>query len=183
MKARILVLVAHPNLGESRVNRAMAAAIDGLPGVTQRRLYDLYPSFSIDVAAEQAACEAHDIIVLQHPFYWYSCPSLMKEWIDRVLLRGWAYGVGGVALKGKSLLCALSAAALPEAYALQGKNRFTIAQLLAPFDQTAHLCQMRFLPPFAFYNARQATDGDIAEHAQRYRALISTLHNDGVPPG
>lgn len=182
MAARILVLIAHPNLRESRVNRAMTVAISGLPNVTLRLLYDLYPGFTIDVRTEQAECESHDVIVMQHPFYWYSCPALLKEWIDRVLQRGWAYGAGRFALKGKLLMCALSAGALPDAYAHAGKNRFTILELLAPFDQMAHLCHMRFLPPFMFYNARQASDDDIAAHAARYRALISTMQSLGADP-
>ncbi|HIG46586.1 MAG TPA: hypothetical protein EYQ20_09260 [candidate division Zixibacteria bacterium] len=28
--------------------------------------------------------EAHDIIVLQHPFFWHSIPALLKEWMDMV---------------------------------------------------------------------------------------------------
>src|SRR6188508_1129168 len=105
---RVLVLFAHPVLERSRVNRRLADAIRGLEGVTFRDLYELYPNFSIDVQAEQEQLLAHDVIVFQHPFYWYSCPAIVKEWQDLVLEHGWAYGVGGTQLRGKIWLNAIT---------------------------------------------------------------------------
>ena len=48
------------------------------PIVEVRSLYDLYPDFAIDVEAEQAALLRADIVVWQHPLYWYSVPPLMQ---------------------------------------------------------------------------------------------------------
>ncbi len=39
---------------------------------------------------------------------WYSVPPLMKLWMDKVLSHGWAYGHNGIALRGKSLLWAVT---------------------------------------------------------------------------
>jgi glutathione-regulated potassium-efflux system ancillary protein KefG len=75
------------------------------------------------------------VIVLHHPFYWYSAPALLKEWMDLVLELGWAYGPGGVALRGKLMLNAITTGGSAEAYRAEGKNRFTMRELLAPFDQ------------------------------------------------
>lgn len=36
------------------------------------------------------------MIVFQHPLYTYSCPALLKEWLDRVLSRGFASGPGEI---------------------------------------------------------------------------------------
>ena len=82
---RVLVLFAHPAVQKSRLNVRLAAAACGLPGVTFHDLYETYPDFNIDVPAEQARLEAHEVIVLQHPFYWYSGPALLKEWLDQNL--------------------------------------------------------------------------------------------------
>jgi glutathione-regulated potassium-efflux system ancillary protein KefG len=35
------------------------------------------------------------VIVFQHPLYTWSCPALLKEWLDRVLSRGFASGPEG----------------------------------------------------------------------------------------
>ena len=59
---------------------------------------------------------AHDIIVFQHPFYWYSSPAIIKEWQDLVLENGWAYGTGGNNLQGKYLMNAVSTGGNRDAY-------------------------------------------------------------------
>ena len=105
----VLLVLAHPALERSRANRAMAAAADSLAAVRLHDLYEVYPDFLIDVPDEQARLTAHDIIVLQFPLYWYSTPALLKAWIDEVWLYGFAYGQGGCAMEGKTLLVACAA--------------------------------------------------------------------------
>ncbi|MHC5048843.1 MAG: NAD(P)H-dependent oxidoreductase, partial [Planctomycetota bacterium] len=101
---RILVLFAHPAFEKSRVNRRLVGAIEQLEGVTVNDLYESYPDFDVDVEREQELLVAHEVLVLQHPLYWYSAPALLKEWIDLVLEHGWAYGAGGDALLGKKAM-------------------------------------------------------------------------------
>src|SRR6478736_6055307 len=137
---RVLVLFAHPVLERSRVNRQLLDAIRDLDGVTIRDLYELYPTLDIDVKAEQAELLAHDVIVFQHPFYWYSCPALLKQWEDLVLQYGFAYGAQGTKLEGKWVLTAITAGGAFSAYGRGGSNFFTIRELLIPFEQTVRLC-------------------------------------------
>jgi len=178
----VLVLYAHPAPHKSRINRRLAAAAREVPGVMVRDLYELYPDFLIDVEEEQRLLAEHDVIVLQHPFYWYSAPALVKEYLDLVLTYGWAYGEGGTALKGKIMLQAISAGGPEEVYGPQGRNRFTIRQLLAPFDQTAHLCGMRYLAPHVIHGANQlAHAADIQPHVQRFTRLLAALRDGTLP--
>ena len=179
----VLILYAHPAPHKSRINRRLATAAREVPGVTLHDLYERYPDFSIDVEEEQKLLLKHDVIVLQHPFYWYSAPALVKEWLDLVLTWGWAYGDGGNALRGKVMLNAISAGGPEEAYGPNGYNRFTIRQLLAPFDQTAHLCGMRYLAPHVIHSANQFSRGDaIRPLAERYARLLAALR-DGTLAG
>ena len=173
---KVLILFAHPALEKSRVNLRLAKAVRGLPGVTFHDLYEAYPHFHIDVKREQALLEAHDIIVMQHPFYWYSSPALLKEWQDLVLEYGYAYGTGGEALKGKSLMNAITTGGPREAYATGGHNRFTIRQFLAPFDQTARLCNMDYLAPFVVHRSLFILeDEQCRPFADDYRRVIESL--------
>ena len=80
----VLVLFAHPALETSRINRRLAEAPQSLEGVTLRDLYEVYPDFDVDVEAEQASLLEHDVVVFQHPLYWYSAPPLLKQWQDLV---------------------------------------------------------------------------------------------------
>ncbi len=176
---RVLILFAHPVFERSRVNRRMLAAVRELEGVTVRDLYADYPTMVLDVAREQADLAAHDVIVFQHPFYWYSVPAILKEWQDLVLEHGWAYGAGGAQLQGKITLNAVTTGGPAAAYRREGYNRFTVREFLAPWEQTAHLCGMRYLAPFAVHAAlKVAGDADVVESRARYRRLIEALRDD-----
>jgi glutathione-regulated potassium-efflux system ancillary protein KefG len=180
MSLRVLILFAHPAPHKSRVNRHLIEALRGLDNVTINDLYEEYPTFDINVHREQALLLAHDIIVFQHPFYWYSSPAILKEWEDLVLEYGFAYGAGGTHLQGKLFLTAITTGALPEAYCRKGFNFFTIRELLAPFEQTVRFCGMRYLPPFLVQGAIHFRDErEIDAHAQAYRHLIEGLR-DGL---
>jgi glutathione-regulated potassium-efflux system ancillary protein KefG len=178
---RVLIQFAHPVLERSRVNRHLIEAVRGLDGVTINDLYEVYPDLSISVKREQELLDQHDVIVFQHPFYWYSMPAILKEWQDLVLEHGWAYGAGGDHLRGKIALHAISAGAAHTAYHQEGYNRFTVRQLMAPLQQTAHLCGMLFLGPFIVYGTlKVATHGDVHVAADTYRALIEALRDDRI---
>src|SRR5882757_8032391 len=99
--AKILLIFAHPAYQRSRTNRAMIEVARGMPEVRIHDLYEEYPTFQIDACREQGLLREHDVIVFQHPFYWYSCPALLKEWLDLVLEYNFAYGDYGTELSGK----------------------------------------------------------------------------------
>lgn len=176
---KILILFAHPVLERSRVNRHLIDAAAKLDGVTIRDLYELYPTLSIDVAAEQAALLDADVVVFHHPFYWYSSPAILKEWQDLVLVHGWAYGPGGDQLEGKLAFNAITAGAPASAYREGGYNRFTVRALLAPWDQTARLCGMRYLAPFTVHGSlRIVGDEDLDLPREAYVRILTALRDE-----
>ena len=176
--ARVLILFAHPALEKSRVHRRLIGQVPELPGLTFHDLYEAYPDFAIDVPHEQALLLNHDLILFQHPFYWYSAPPILKQWEDLVLEHGWAYGSQGVALRGKRWLNLLTAGGGEQAYRRDGYNRFTVRELLAPIEQTAHLCKMEYLPPYVIYGTHRMGEAEIEVEAARYRQLLVLLHED-----
>lgn len=155
----------------------MLNAIADIDDVTIRKLYDLYPDFLIDIREEQRQLLAHDVIVWQHPFYWYSAPSLLKEWIDLVLEHGFAFGHEGNALKGKKVLTATTTGGSLDAYQEEGRNHFTMNQLLAPFKQTVNLCKMSYLPPFIVHGSLLIDREHIRKAADNYRKIIISLRD------
>ena len=183
MPRSILVLFAHPAQHRSEAHVLLSRVARGVAGVTFADLYAEYPRFEIDIDREQARLAAHDVIVFQHPVYWYSTPALLKEWQDLVLEYGWAYGQGGTALRGKIFLCAVTAGGPVEAYGPAGYHRFPLRVLLSPIEQTATLCGMIYLPPFALFAARRASRGaTLALHAARYRRLLEALRDGRLDP-
>ena len=176
---KVLVLYAHPDHARSRVNRRLRDALHNLPDVSVFDLYAHYPNGFIDVAEAQSLALAHDVIVFQHPLFWYSCPALLKEWIDRVLAYGWAYGQNQAALAGRYLLSAISAGGAEHAYQQGGINRHPLQNYLLPFEQIAFFCGMTYLPPFITYASTAVDDATLNAQAQAYRACIQGLTEQG----
>ena len=180
--ARVLVLLCHPALHRSRVNRRLAQAVTDLPGVTLHDLYEAWPDFDIDVAHEQHLLRSHPHVVFQHPFYWYSAPALLKQWMDLVLELGWAYGPGGTALRGKTLTSAITTGGPEQAYGPEGYHHHTMDELLTPFSTTAGLCGMHWRPPFVLHGTHRYGEEDLATGAERYRQAILDLARAELGP-
>ena len=172
---KTLVLVFHPDMSASRVNRLLAARAETLgDDVTVRYMYDVYPDQKVDVAAEQAALEAADRVVLQFPMYWYSTPALLKQWEDDVLLYGWAYGSTGNALAGKELLVAVSTGGAGDAYSREASYGYTITELLRPLQAMANMVQMTYLEPFTTTGTLTITDEALAQRVEDYAATLAS---------
>ena len=169
---KILLLHAHPHPGKSKLNRRLLKAVADLEHVTVKQLYELYPDFQIDVEKEKQALLAHDLIVFQHPLYWYSAPAIIKEWQDTVLEHGFAYGETGTALAGKHWLSVVTAGSEKTSYDPIGRNRFTTEQLLAPFEQTAGLCNMAWQAPRIIYGAFKTDKTTLDKHCSDYREFL-----------
>jgi putative NADPH-quinone reductase len=92
--------------------------------------------------------------------------------MDVVLVSGFAYGPGGSMLRGKDFLQAVSTGAPAEAYRAGGRHRHPLAEFLRPYEQMAHLCGMRHLPPLVIQGGESLPDAAIAAHARRYRELL-----------
>ncbi len=176
---KILIIFAHPAFARSRINAALRNAVADLDGITFHDLYATYPDFHIDVDHEQKLCENHDILIFQHPFYWYSTPAILKEWFDLVLQHGWAYGLEGRALEGKYVLQALTAGGDNTAYQRDGSKRFTIGDLTTPFRATANLCRMEWLPPFTALGIHmELPEKEISHHTKEYQRALTALRDE-----
>ncbi|MGZ8259351.1 MAG: glutathione-regulated potassium-efflux system oxidoreductase KefF [Caldimonas sp.] len=198
--AQVLVVVAHPELDQSRANRRLLQAAQTLTAdgasarVAVRDLYALYPDYLVDVAAEQAALAAARLVVWQQPVHWYGMPPLLKLWCDEVLGFGWAYGPGGTALRGKDLWLVASTGGDEGSYRPESYNRYFFDAFLPPYEQTAALCGMRFLPPLVLHGAHRASDAELEAHARTYAerlaawpdwpeiALVEDCPECAVPP-
>jgi glutathione-regulated potassium-efflux system ancillary protein KefG len=152
--------------------------VRSLENVTVNDLYEEYPDFFVNVKREQELLLSHDVIVFQHPFYWYSCPALVKQWEDLVLQYGFAYGAHGTKLNGKWVLTAITTGGPASAYQRNGYNYFTIRELLTPFEQTVRLCGMVYLPPLVMSGTLAIkNEAEIAAYAALYRSAMESLRD------
>ena len=165
-----LILYAHPYPHRSRGCAALAAAVRDLPGVRLRALYDLYPDFDVDAAAEQQALREAQRVVWLAPVYWYSVPALLKLWFERVLVSGFAHGAGGDALHGKECLWAATTGGGD--YSPEGPHAHRFADFVAPLEMTARYCGMRWLEPFVVHDPDGLDDATLRARAAALRERL-----------
>lgn len=170
-----LLVYAHPYPQRSRANRELLGAVHDLPGLEVRSLYELYPAFDIDVSLEQEHLGAHDLVIWQHPMYWYSVPSLLKHYFDKVLARGWAYGAGGTALRGKSCLWVVTAGGDAHTFSPQGMHEHPFESFVPVVEQTARFCGMRWLEPLVVLGSHRIAGSSLSNFAVQYRERVSSL--------
>lgn len=188
MKMRnILVISGHPDLNASVGNAAILEEVARiLPDVEIRCLDEHYPDNNIDVAAEQEALLKADVIVWQFPFSWYSLPGIMKLWLDKVFVHGFAHG-SGAKLGGKKLLLSFTAGAPRALYSSGGFFRHSIDDYLVQFETAAALCNLDMQEP-VYTCGMSYADRDEAkimqqkamakEHASRLIAALRTLSSE-----
>jgi glutathione-regulated potassium-efflux system ancillary protein KefG len=177
---KILIIFGHPRFENSKVHTTLLKAASGLENVTIEDLYEKYPNFNINVAHQQQLLLEHDIIILQHPVYWYSCPPIIKQWIDLVLTYGWAYGVGGNKLEGKVMLNVVSTGGSTTAYTKEGSHQHTLLEFFLPFKQTAMLCKLMYLPPFAVQGSHRLTEVELNQIGVQYQQILQMMQNDTI---
>ncbi len=176
-----LIIIAHPNYKDSLANKTIVDTLEEkTQGNTIHNLSELYPDFNIDVKKEQDALLKADHIIFQFPFYWYSVPPILKQWIDVVLSYGFAYGEGGDKLRGKNFVVSTTTGTPVEAYTSNGMNRRTMEEFLYPIEQTAKLCLMNYVQPVYSHAMIAWKDQDrtlvvnkAKEHASRVLTLIT----------
>jgi len=177
-KNKILILFFHPLFEKSCANKVLVRNIPKSENITFHDLYEEYPNFDIDIKREQSLLSQHDIIIWQHPLYWYNCPPLMKQWIDMVFEYDWAYGKKGEALKNKIIFQVITTGGEKESYCEKGYNQHHITNLIKPFNQTARVCKMEYLPPFVIHGTYKMTKRGCDKMGLIYGSLLYYLENN-----
>jgi putative NADPH-quinone reductase len=183
MPKPVLFIIAHPEINVSRANKRLAETARGIEGVVVHDIYETYPDMFIDGGRERRRLEETGALVLQFPFFWYGAPGLLKEWIDRTFIAGWAYGRNGRMLRGKPFLVSISTGSGIAAYRPGGIHNQPIEEYLFPFEQIAHFCGMVWQEPLIFYRARQADDSMLGEHAELLKTRLKALESGAVFDG
>ncbi len=172
---KILIIFAHPRFEKSRANKLLTQYIPNRENITFHDLYELYPTFDIDIEHEKQLLTEHKIIVCQYPFYWYSAPAMLKQWTEMVLEYGWAYGTNGNALKGKVMLNVITTGGQRKLYQHGQKNRYSMKEFLRPYEQSAKVCKMIYLPPFTVQGTYKLSNDELEEYAKKYDSLLQKL--------
>ena len=137
----VIILLAHPNMKESKANKAL---IDSLKGIKDVRVVDMYTApFTVEYYTNEI--KDAKTVVFQFPFYWASAPSQLKKWQDEIFMSM------GEIVKGKNLLVVTTTGSDYNSYRTGGRNKFTMDELLRPYEFTANYTGMIWQTPFIVY--------------------------------
>jgi len=182
MVRSIALIYAHPYPNRSRAGRTLLAAASSLENVEVRSLYERYPDFYIDVEAEQDVLARASLVVWQHPVFWYGPPPLLSLWFEKVLARGWAYGKGGHALRGKSCLWVPTTGGDLDAYREGGMHGHPFERFVPPIEQTARFCGMDWLEPIILHGSHRASEETLRERGVLYRRALQRFASSSNTP-
>ncbi|MBO1362418.1 NAD(P)H-dependent oxidoreductase [Prevotella sp. A2931] len=143
----VLVISGHTDLNDSVANKIVLEELKkALPQAEFDILSEEYPTFNINVEAEQHKLRKADVIVWQFPVFWYSMPSILHRWIEKVCVHGFAHGSTGTALEGKKLIPSFTTGA-PEVYYSHEALGYTIDELIgSQIKSIAGLCKLDLQP-------------------------------------
>ena len=171
----ILIVYAHPYPQRSRACAALLSALEDVPDLEVRSLYELYPDFDIDPEAEQAAIGRARAVLWMHPLYWYSAPALMKQWFEKVLVRGFAYDDHGAHMAGKPLLWVTTTGGDEAAFSADGRHHRDFDAFVPVMQETARYCGFEWQAPFVLHGAHLVPDARLIEAGQALRGRIEDL--------
>jgi NAD(P)H dehydrogenase (quinone) len=149
---------------------------------------------SADIAAEQEKLRWADVLILQFPLWWFSMPSILKGWIERVYAYGFAYGVGehsdqhwgdrygeGV-MSGKRAMLMVTTGGWQSHYAPRGING-PINDVLFPI-QHGMLFYPGFevLPPHVIYRSGKVDGNTLPALLEGLGRRLDGLASDPVIP-
>ncbi|PKF74032.1 NAD(P)H-dependent oxidoreductase [Chryseobacterium sp. PMSZPI] len=175
---KTLIIIIHPDIEKSVINKKWIEALAKHPEkYTIHQLYKAYPEGKIDILKEQQLMESYDKIVFQFPFYWFSSPPLLKQWLDEVVLYGWAYGSNsGYKLEGKKMTLAVTTGIDEEGYSASGEYKYTMNELFRPYELTFDYIKAEYKEPFVYYGIeRDSSDEWIERSVPMYLEFIDQL--------
>lgn len=128
-----LVIFGHTFWNDSKVNKALLESISVQSDITIHNLSEVYKDFKINSKTEIELLQKADSIVFQFPLFWFSTPSILKEWQD-VVLSAILYGSNPELLKNKKFGIVTTAGGAEGSY--DGHHGATLRQMLTPIYES-----------------------------------------------
>jgi NAD(P)H dehydrogenase (quinone) len=132
-----------------------------------------------DIKGEIAKVAWCDFLILQFPLYWFSMPAILKGWVDRVFVPGFAFGGGAWyergGLMGKRAMITTTMAAFPQMMAPEGINGLLEVNLWPIQNGVLAFCGFDVLAPFVANAVPYADEAARAAILDRYGRRLAGL--------
>lgn len=165
---KTLIIMSHPDVVQSSSQQFLLAAIKGEEQIQIRHLESILAekeSNHFDKRIERACLQEADRIIFQFPFYWYQCPSVMKQWMDEVLMLNLSQKN-----KMKEFGIVVTVGAKSDRYTAGGSVGFGIEELLRPYQALANQLGWEYQTPFVIYQFQYLPE------TQKQQLLVDYLY-------
>ena len=147
-----LIIFAHTFWKDSKVNRALLEELKNNKNVNVHNLSVIYPDGKINsIESEVSLLKETDNIIFQFPLFWFSMPSLLKEWQDLVLT-DILHGSDSKALENKTFKIITTAGGEKSFY---DSLDFNISEILSPINLSFKHLGLKVKEPFCIYEANK----------------------------
>jgi NAD(P)H dehydrogenase (quinone) len=141
-------------------------------------------TLSDDIGAEIEKVRWCDMLILQFPLYWFSLPAILKGWVDRVFVPGFAFGAGKWyergGLAGKRAMLTLSMSSYPEMMAADGLNGLLDVHLWPIQNGVLAFCGFDVLEPFVAHSVPHVDDAARSVMLEEYRQRLRSLGEESA---
>ncbi len=161
-----LLIFAHTFWEDSKANKALLEAAKSLDNLTIHNLSTTYKDNNINVESEITLLQKADKIIFQFPLFWFSTPSLMKEWEDRVLT-AILYSSNPKLLQDKTFSIITTAHGEESSY--DGHHGYGINTLLSPINHTFAYLGAKIEEAFCIFSAN-ADNLPLSEYLAKLKA-------------
>jgi putative NADPH-quinone reductase len=129
-----------------------------------------------DVRREKERLEEADLVLFQFPVWWFSCPSMLHAYFERVFLPGWADFTDKPALDGKKAVLSVTTGGKKENYVAGAAG--TIGQALHHLlAATLVYVKMQVLEPIVMYEVLGLSDEERADAIRKFEEEIRNIEN------
>lgn len=142
--------------------------------------------FNAEIEKQLQDVQWCDLLILQFPLWWFSTPAIMKGWIDRIMVKGVAYGGGKWydrgGFSGRRAMLSLTTAAYSEMCAPRSING-AMDVILWPLQHgVLRFCGFETLAPNIIWSATYIDDAArqaaMADYSHR---LVNIAHEKPEP--
>lgn len=169
-----LIILSHPDIENSKYNKALVNCVENLDNVTLHHLDNSYGvvTNNFDIEKEQKLLMENDRIIFQFPLYWYSSPAILKSYQDEVFTHGFAYGKTGNKLHGKEFKIVSTIAGEENNYQNENDKVGTIEELFKPFQAVASSIGLTYTKSFLLYGVSSMRDDFLLKKQNEYKEML-----------
>lgn len=150
-------------------------------------------TLSADIRTEQDKLTWADTLILQFPMWWFGPPAILKGWIDRLFVQGFAQGVidpqtgrmlryGNGGLAGKRAMLVTTVGGREASTGTRGIHG-DLGEILFPLQHgTLWYTGISVVPPFVVHDSNQVSDAEYKDTVSKLqRRLLALPTADPIP--